>query len=134
MRPRPDAPRRPDTGNSTVEFTLVSVLVLFLFLLVLQLGFLLHTRNVLVAAAQEGARYGANADRGPADAEQRALEVVSDALSPAVAARLDRPRAALVEVDGTLVMEVTLAGPAPLVLLPAGPVRLTVQGHALEEG
>ena len=44
------------------------------------------------------------------------------------------PRAALVELDGALVMEVTMSGPAPLVLLPAGPVRLRVQGHALEEG
>ena len=123
-----------ERGNSTVEFTLVSALVLFLFLLVLQVGFLLHARTVLVAAAQEGARYGANADRGPADAERRAYEVVSDALSPTVAARMDPPRAALVELDGALVMEVTLAGPAPLVLLPAGPVRLRVQGHALEEG
>jgi Flp pilus assembly protein TadG len=123
-----------ERGNSTVEFTLVSALVLFLFLLVLQVGFLLHTRTVLVAAAQEGARYGANADRGPADAERRAYEVVSEALSPGVAARLDAPRAALVDLDGALVMQVTLAGPAPLVLLPAGPVRLRVQGHALEEG
>ena len=123
-----------DRGNSTVEFTLVSALLLFLFLLVLQVGFLLHTRTVLVAAAQEGARYGANADRGPADAERRAYEVISDALSPTVAARMDPPRAALVELDGAVVMEVTLAGPAPLVLLPAGPVRLRVQGHALEEG
>ena len=124
----------PDQGNSTVEFTLVSVLLLFLFLLVLQVGLLLHTRNVLVAAAQEGARYGANADRGPRDAERRALDVVADALSPAVAARMDRPRAGLVEVDGAVVMEVTLAGPMPLVFLPAGPLRLTVRGHALEEG
>ncbi len=123
-----------ERGNSTVEFTLVSALVLFLFLLVLQVGFVLHTRTVLVAAAQEGARYGANADRGPADAERRAYEVVSDALSPAVAARMDPPRAALVELDGALGMEVSLAGPAPLVLVPAGPVRLRVQGHALEEG
>ena len=122
-----------ERGNSTVEFTLVSALVLFLFLLVLQVGFLLHTRTVLVAAAQEGARYGANADRGTADAERRAFEVVSDALSPGVAARM-APRAALVELDGALVMEVTMSGPAPLVLLPAGPVRLRVQGHALEEG
>ena len=130
----PALSRRSDRGASTVEFALVSVLVVFLFLLVLQLGYLLHTRNVLVAAAQEGARYGANADRGPADAEQRALEVVRDALSPAVAASLERPRAQVVEVDGAVVMEVTLTGPAPLVLLPAGPVRLRVQGHALEEG
>jgi len=101
---------------------------------VLQLGFVLHTRTVLVAAAQEGARYGANADRDAADAERRALEVVTDALSPAVAARLDAPRATVVELEGALVMQVTLAGPMPLVFLPAGPLRLSVQGHALEEG
>ena len=123
-----------DAGNSTVEFTLVSVLVLFLFLLVLQFGFVLHTRNVLVAAAQEGARYGANADRGPEEAARRSLEVVGDALSPDVAARLDPPRAAVVQRGGLPVMEVTLAGPLPLVFLPAGPLRLTVHGHALEEG
>ena len=124
----------PERGSSTVEFTLVSVLVVFLFLLVMQVGLVLHTRNVLVAAAQEGARYGANADRGTADAERRAREVVADALSPGLAARMEPPRATLVEVDGAPVMEVTLAGPVPLVLLPAGPLRLRVQGHALEEG
>jgi Flp pilus assembly protein TadG len=123
-----------ERGSSTVEFTLVSVLVLFLFLLVMQLGFVLHTRNVLVAAAQEGARYGANADRGTADAEARTLEVVSDAMSSRIAARLDRPRADVVTVDGAAVMQVTLSGPLPLVFLPAGPLRITVQGHALEEG
>lgn len=123
-----------ERGSSTVEFTLVSVLVVFLFLLVMQLGFVLHSRNVLVAAAQEGARYGANADRGPADAERRAREVVADALSPQIAARMDPPRAAVVAIGGAVVMEVTLAGPMPLVFLPAGPLRLSVQGHALEEG
>ncbi len=121
-------------GSSVVEFTLVSTLVLALFLLVLQVGFVLHTRNVLVAAAQEGARHGANADRGPREAELRSLEVVGDALSPGFAARLDRPRASVVQREGLPVMEVTLAGPLPLVFLPAGPLRLTVRGHALEEG
>ena len=125
---------RAESGNATVEFTLVSILLVFLFLLVAQLGLVLHTRTVLVAAAQEGARYGANADRGTADAERRAYEVVADALSPGVAARMDAPRAALVEVGGAPVMQVTLAGPMPVVLLPGGPLRLTVQGHALEEG
>ena len=127
-------PPGTERGSSPVEFTLVSVLVLFLFLLVLQVGFVVHTRNVLVAAAQEGARYGANADRGPADAARRSHDVVSDALSPELAERMDRPRAAVVQRDGLEVMEVTLAGPLPLVFLPAGPLRLTVRGHALEEG
>ena len=75
-----------DRGSSTVEFTLVSVLLVGLFLGVLQLGFVLHTRNVLVASAQEGARYGANADRGPADAQARTREVIATALSGTVEA------------------------------------------------
>ena len=79
--------RHADEGNSTVEFSLVSVLLVGLFLAVLQLGFVLHTRNVLVASAQEGARYGANADRGTADAGARTREVVAGALSPTVADR-----------------------------------------------
>ena len=111
----------------------MSVLLVFLFLGILQLGFVLHTRNVLVAAAQEGARHGANADRGPVDAAGRTREVVSDALSPRVADRMD-PQARLVVLDGLPVMEVQLSGPLPLFFLPAGPLRLTVRGHALEEG
>ncbi|MCW2614293.1 MAG: pilus assembly protein TadE [Frankiales bacterium] len=121
-----------DEGSSTVEFTLVSVLLLGLFLAVLQLGFVLHTRNVLVASAQEGARYGANADRGTADARERTREVVSTALSTSVADRM-RYEAEQVVRDGVVTVEVTVRGPLPLVFLPAGPLSLTVRGHALEE-
>lgn len=127
----PDA--QDDAGNSTVEFTLVSVLLVSLFLLVMQVGFVLHTRNVLVASAQEGARYGANADRGPADAQQRTREVVATALSPTVADRMDYGAVEVVR-DGVVTMEVQVRGPLPLVFLPAGPMRLSVVGHALEEG
>lgn len=123
---------RRDAGDSTVEFTLVSVLVVALFLLVLQVGFVLHTRNVLVASAQEGARYGANADRGPFEAQARTREVVATALSPSVAGRMDYDAVEVVR-DGVLTMEVTVSGPLPLIFLPAGPLALTVQGHALEE-
>ena len=128
--------RRPvgDAGSSAAEFTLVSGLLVLLFAGILQLGFVLHARNVLVAAAQEGARYGANADRGPAQAVARTREVVADALSPDYAARLSTPQAHDVVRDGSLVMEVTLTGPLPVRFLPAGPLRLTVRGHALEEG
>jgi Flp pilus assembly protein TadG len=128
----PQATPHRDEGNSTVEFTLVSVLVVTLFLLVLQVGFVLHARNVLVAAAQEGARYGANADRGPAEARMRTREVIATALSGSVAGRMDYDATEVVR-DGVLTMEVTVRGPLPLVFLPAGPLALTVQGHALEE-
>ena len=122
-----------DRGSSVVEFTLVSVLLVGLFLGILQLAIVLHTRNVLVSAAQEGARYGANADRGPGDARARTREVVADALSDSVAGRMAYDADQVVR-DGVPTVEVTVRGPVPLVLLPAGPLRLTVRGHALEEG
>lgn len=127
-----ETPGRRDAGNSTVEFSLVSVLLIGLFLGVLQLGFVLHTRNVLVASAQEGARYGANADRGPADAQARTQEVVATALSGAVAGRMTYVAEQVVR-DGVVTMEVTVRGPLPLLFLPVGPLALTVRGHALEE-
>ena len=65
---------------------LVAVLVVFLFLVVAQVGVALHVRTVLVAAAAEGARHGANADRTPEQGGLRAVEVVADSLSPEVAA------------------------------------------------
>ena len=121
-----------DRGSSTVEFTLVSVLLVGLFLAVLQLGFVHHTRNVLVASAQEGARYGANADRGAADARARTRDVVAAALSPTVAGRMSYDAEQVLR-GGVAMIEVTVRGPLPLVFLPAGPLSLTVQGHALEE-
>ena len=124
--------RSSEGGSSTVEFSLVSVLLVGLFLLVLQVGFALHTRTVLVASAQEGARYGANADRGPDDARERTRQVVTTALSGTVADRMAYDAQQVVR-DGVLTVEVTVRGPLPLVFLPAGPLSLTVTGHALEE-
>ena len=123
---------RADEGNSTVEFSLVCVLLVGLFLAVLQLGFVLHTRNVLVASAQEGARYGANADRDTADAGARTREVVAGALSPTVADQMSYDAQQVVR-GGLLTVEVTVRGPLPLVFLPAGPLSVTARGHALEE-
>ncbi len=121
-----------DRGSSTVEYVLVSVLVLALFLLVLEVAFTVHTRNVLVASAQDGARYGANADRGPVDAAERTRAVVADALSPGTAGRMD-VRAEQVVIGGRATVRVTVSGPLPVVFLPAGPLTISVRGHALEE-
>ena len=133
MRARSGDGADDDAGSAVVDFVLVSVLVLGLFLGVLQVGLILHVRNVLVAAAAEGARYGANADRTPAAAQLRAHDAVAQGLSPQAADRL-RYRARLVADHGVGVVEVTISGPLPLVFLPAGPLALTVSGHALKEG
>jgi Flp pilus assembly protein TadG len=123
-----------DAGSAVVEFTLVSVLLVSLFLGVLQLAFSLHVRNVLVSAAQEGARYAANADRTEHDGVLRTRQAIADALGGTVASRMDVTPAPSTTSAGAPVVGIEVSGPLPLVVFWAGPVRLTVRGHALEEG
>lgn len=108
----------------------MGVLLIVLVLGVMQVAFALHVRNTVAAAAAEGARYAANADRGIEDGVLRTRAVVSEA----VGSRYARDVIGGTEIiDGreTVVIEVT----APLpVLGPFGPSRtLTVRGHALLE-
>lgn len=115
-----------------VDAVLVMVPLLVLFLGIVQVGLLLHTRTLLVAAAQEGARYAANADVSLAAGEQRTRDVLAEGLSEAVARRTSVAARPLSR-DGLQVVEVTVRGRLPLRLLPGAPVELTVRGHALEE-
>ena len=123
-----------DRGSSVVEFTLVSVLVVGLFLGVLQVALVLHTRNVLISAAQEGARYAANADRGPADGAQRTRQAIGGALGSDVRDRMTVTPLPVDTSGPAPVVGMQVSGPVPVFFLPAGPVRLTVSGHALDEG
>lgn len=100
----------------------------------LQLALALHTRNVLVGAAQEGARYAANADRTPQDGVERTRQVIQSSFGAGLAARMDVEPLPAGSAAGARVVGISVTGPLPLVLLPAGPVQVTVQGHALEEG
>jgi Flp pilus assembly protein TadG len=114
-----------------VEFVLVSVLVTTLALVVLQVGLTLHERNLLVAAAADGARYAANADRTDEEGAQRAREAVRGGLSAAIADAADVAAAPDPAQPG--VVQVTISAPVPIVVFLATPFRLTVRGHALEE-
>lgn len=114
-----------------VEFVLVSVLLVTLFLAVVQLALALHVRNTLVAAAAEGARYGANADRDSADAVSRTREVIATSLSPSFAGDVT---AGYEDVGGVPTVVVEVRTTLPLVGW-LGPDRaLVVRGHALDEG
>jgi hypothetical protein len=116
-----------------VDFVLVSVLVVTLFLLLLQVGLVLHVRNVLVASAAEGARYGATADRSAEEGAARARQAVAGALGGRVARTIRCAPVDGEELDGQPVVDVTCTGPVPVVFLPTGALSLTVHGHALEE-
>ena len=122
-----------DRGSSVVDFTLVSVLVITLFLIVMQVGVVLHARNVMTAAAAEGARYAANADRGSDDGVERTRELLRQSFSDSRVADM-QITADTTTTDGLQTVEVVVRSPVPVVFLPAGPLRITVRGHALVEG
>ncbi|UMG91595.1 TadE family protein [Nocardioides sp. TF02-7] len=66
---------------------LVLVVLVPLVVGILQVGLVLHVRSTLAAAASEGARYAATADRGPADGVARTRAQIDEAVAGAVRAR-----------------------------------------------
>jgi Flp pilus assembly protein TadG len=121
---------RDDRGSAVVEFVMVGVLLLAVFLAVVQLGVTLHVRNTLVAAAAEGARYAANADRGPAEGAQRAQELIAQSLSAAYAQDVT---AGAELVGGVETVVVRVRAPVPVVGFVDVVPALDVEGHAFEE-
>ena len=111
---------------------LVSLLLVPLVLGLIQVGLVLHVRNTLTAAATEGARYGANIDRGPADGAARTRAQIDDADRRPV--RGGRARARRETVDGVPTVAVTVRRPGAAART-AGDraVDLSVTGHGVQE-
>jgi Flp pilus assembly protein TadG len=119
-----------DAGAAIVDFTLVGILLTFLFLALLQLGLALHVRNTLAASAAEGARSAANADRSPGDGAAVARQLIRDSLADSFA---DGVTSGTETVSGVPTVYVQIDARLPLVGL-LGPARgISVRGHALEE-
>ncbi len=125
-----DAGVRDQHGSAVVDFVLVLVVVVPLFLGIAQVALVLHVRNTLASAASEGARYAATYDRGPEDGAARTRAAVASVLSPRLVTRVS---AAGTRVDGFpgVVVRVRARVPALGVWGPA--VELSVDGHAVEE-
>lgn len=122
--------RRSDRGSAVVDFVLVLVVLLPVFLGILQLALVLHVRNTLTSAASEGARYGATADRGPADAAARTREQIRGAISSRYA---DHVTAHEVMVDGAPTVEVRVEATVPALGIGGPGIHLSLTGHAVEE-
>jgi Flp pilus assembly protein TadG len=121
-----------DAGSAVAEFVMVSVLLIGLFAGVLQVGLVLYVRNTMVAAAADGARYAANADRDPDDGAAYAESVLRDALADRFA---DGVTAGYEPVGGAPTVYVQADATLPLLGFwgPAEGPHLTVRGHALDE-
>jgi Flp pilus assembly protein TadG len=119
-----------DAGAAVVDFTLVGILLTFLFLALLQLGLALHVRNTLAASAAEGARYAANADRSPGDGAAVTRQLISASLADSFA---EGVTSGTELVDGVSTVYVQIDARLPLVGLLGPPRAISVRGHALEE-
>jgi len=121
---------RSARGSAAVDFLLVGTLVTAMFLGLLQLGFDLHVRNVLAAAAADGARFGANADATPQDGADLANSLIRHALGPRYAQAVVVSGQA---IDGAQLVTIRVTTQLPLLagFLPA--LQISVVGRALAE-
>ncbi len=122
--------RRPERGAAVVDFVLVLVVLVPLFLGIVQVGLVLLVRNTLAAAASEGARYAATRDADLAQGAARTREQIAGALTGRFAEDVDVRRTA---VGGAPGVEVVVHARIPALGLGGPAVELTVSGHAVEE-
>lgn len=128
IKSRPES--ESERGSAISEFAMVSALIMFVFLAVMQVGLTLHVRNTLTLAASEGARAAARIGASPETGVARAREVVTGSLSAGFARDITATSGM---VDGVQVAIVTIREPIP-VIGPIGPDdALTVTGRAFEE-
>ncbi|MFL6166314.1 MAG: TadE/TadG family type IV pilus assembly protein [Ornithinibacter sp.] len=119
-----------ERGAAVADFTMVSALVVGLFLAVFQLGLALHTRNTLISCASEGARLGARADAAPGQGVSRTQALISASLSANYARHVSSRQTV---VEGVRVIEVRVVAPVPVLGLFGPDDRLDVVGRAFLE-
>ncbi|UKA57504.1 TadE family protein [Arthrobacter sp. FW306-2-2C-D06B] len=125
------ASRGDEQGSAVVDFVLVGGLLTVFFLAVVQLTLVLHVRNTLIEAASSGARYGALADRTPADARERTADLIGMALNADYARDISTSEASF---QGIHTLVVTVRAPLPVIGLIGPGAALEVRGHAATSG
>jgi hypothetical protein len=121
---------RSSRGSAVVDFVLVLVVLIPLFLGILQVGLVMLVRNTLANAAAEGARHAASLDEDLAAGEQRTREQIRGAVSGRFARDVD---ARMINVDGRPTVEVVVLATVPALGLGGPGVSVEVVGHAVEE-
>ena len=123
--------RRTDQrGSAVVDFVLVLVVLVPVFLGILQVALVMLVRNTLASAASEGARYAATLDREPADGAARTRSQIDGAISGRFAQDVEAHQAM---IDGAPGVEVTVHAVVPALGIGGPGIELTVTGHAVEE-
>ena len=122
--------RRDERGSAVVDFVLVAMLVVPLFLGILQVGLFLYVRNTVTAAASEGAHYAAVLDRVPSDGESRTRGLIGGVVREQL---IDSVSADETDVDGQPGVEVVVKAHMPPLGMWGPGISFTVEGHAVKE-
>lgn len=124
-----------DEGSAVVEFVLVSMLLVALLMAVLQVAVFVHVRNVIAASAQEGARYGANADVDSAAGAERTRTIVERALSAETSDGLTCTAREEAGEAGAVLVVVRCTGAVPSLFSALGDLlAIDATGRAVKEG
>lgn len=122
--------RRDQRGSALVDFTLVTLVLLPIVLGIMQVALVLHVRTTIAAAASEGARLAATADRGPREGVARTRAQIVEAIGERYARDVDVRQ---VLVDGAPGVEILVRAKVPALGLGGPGVEVTVSGRAVEE-
>jgi Flp pilus assembly protein TadG len=113
-----------------VDFVLVLLVLVPLFLGIIQVALVLHVRNTLTSAASEGARYAATVDRPIEAGVARTRQQIAGAVAARFASDVTaRP----VQVHGAPGVRVDVVAEVPPLGLWGPAVELSVSGHAIAE-
>lgn len=122
--------RGDERGSAVVDFVLVLVVLVPLFLGILQVALVLHVRNTLTSAASEGARYAATVDRPLEAGVERTRAQIAGAVSGRFAQQVTASESV---VDGVPVVRVDVVAVVPPLGMWGPGVEVAVSGHAFAE-
>jgi Flp pilus assembly protein TadG len=125
-------PRRDDTGAAVVDFVLVGTLLLFVTFGVIQVGLVLHARNVLASDAAEGARHAASMGVAVSSGAMVAQDLARRSVSGAGKGLTCSSREAR-GAGGLALAEVTCVADLHLAFVPMGAIHLSVTGRSIKE-
>lgn len=117
-------------GAAVVDFVLVLALLLPLVLGLVQLGLVLHVRNVLASAAAEGARVAGTLDGGPAAGVTTTRAEIVESLGERYARQVS---IAPVRVGGAPGYRIRVQAAVPALGLGGPGVNVSVAGSAVRE-
>lgn len=119
-----------ESGAAVVDFVLVTLILMPLFLGLVQVGLVLYVRNSVAAAATEGARYAARLDHDPSDGAARTRRQLDGVIGNRF---IEEVTARDTNVHGLAVAEVRVRVRVPPLGLWGPAVELDVTGHGIRE-